>query len=55
MLLAPGRAPKLLRVGDYKARIAKDDTASAYEYLRDYELLFADGKTRLYNVVSESE
>jgi hypothetical protein len=55
VLLAPGGAPKLLRGGDYKARIAKDDTASTYEYLRDYEFLFADGKVRLYNVVGESE
>jgi hypothetical protein len=45
----------LLRVGDYKAKIAKDETTRTYEYLRTYEFLFADGQTRLYSVVGETE
>lgn len=44
----------VLRLGDYKARIVKDDTSRAYEYTRTYELLFADGATRKYNVIGES-
>jgi hypothetical protein len=45
----------LLRAGDYKAKIVKDETTRAYEYLRIYELQFADGKTRKYTVVGEME
>ena len=45
----------VLRVGDYKARIVKDESARAYEYLRTYQFQFADGKTRQYTVVGESE
>ena len=45
----------LLRVGDYKAKIVKDETTRAYEYWRIYELQFADGKTRKYTVVGETE
>ena len=54
-LLSAGVETKLLRVGDYKARTVKDVTATAYEYGRIYEFLFADGKTRQYTVVGESE
>jgi hypothetical protein len=45
----------LLRVGDYKAKIVKDETDRAYEYQRTYEFLMSDGETRQYTVVSESE
>ncbi len=45
----------LLRTGDYKARILKDETKLTYEYRRIYELQFADGKTRQYVVVGEME
>jgi hypothetical protein len=45
----------LLRVGDYKAKIATDEAAHPYEYHRVYEFLFADGQTRQYVVVGESE
>jgi len=48
-------AVDLLRVGDYKAKIAKDQTRHAYEYTRVYEFLFPDGSTRLYSVIGESE
>lgn len=44
----------VLRLGDYKARIVKEDTSHAYEYTRTYELLFADGTARKYNVIGES-
>jgi hypothetical protein len=45
----------LLRVGDYKAKILKDETTRAYEYLRTYEFVLPDGKTRDYIVVAEEE
>jgi hypothetical protein len=43
----------LLRVGDYKARILKDERT--YEYLRTYELLLPDGWPRKFVVVGEFE
>jgi hypothetical protein len=43
----------LLRIGDYKAQVVKDETTRSYEYMRTYEFLFADGKTRDYFVVGE--
>ena len=45
----------LIRVGDYKAKVVKDDSTSPYEYWRTYEFLFPDGTTRKYDVVGESE
>ena len=45
----------LLRVGDYKAKVEKDNTQRTYEYQRVYEFLFADGSTRRYWVVGEDE
>ena len=46
---------KVLPVGDYMARISQDKIDPDKEYVRVYELLFADGTTRKYNVVGESE
>jgi hypothetical protein len=45
----------VIRVGDYKAKIAQDETKRAYEYLRTYEFLFTDGTARQYRVVGEGE
>jgi hypothetical protein len=45
----------LLRVGDYKAKIFKDETERPYEYQRTYEFLMSDGGTRRYVVVAETE
>jgi hypothetical protein len=53
--LQSGFARDLLRTGDYKAKIAKDETRHAYEYTRIYEFLFPDGVTRQSSVMSESE
>ncbi len=49
------RGISVLRPGDYKARITKDDTSRTYEYVRDYEFLFPDGHKRKYMVDGESE
>ncbi|MGA2834209.1 MAG: hypothetical protein ABSE55_14160 [Terracidiphilus sp.] len=48
-------ATQVLPAGDYKARISKDKISTTHEYSRVYEFLFADGTTRRYNVVGESE
>lgn len=53
--LQSGPKVALLRVGDYKAKIAKDETQRSYEYLRTYEFLFPDGQTREYSVIGETE
>lgn len=45
----------MLHTGDYQGRIVKDEPKSASEFLRIYELRFADGKTIEYVVVGESE
>lgn len=45
----------LLRVGDYKARIFKDEKDRPYEYQRTYEFLISDGGIRRYVVVGETE
>ncbi|MFZ1084428.1 MAG: hypothetical protein WAN35_05650 [Terracidiphilus sp.] len=45
----------LLRVGDYKAKIFKDETNHTFEYQRTYEFLLPDGDTRQYSVVAEAE
>jgi hypothetical protein len=42
-------------VGDYKARLFKEESAKNQEYWRVYELLLADGTARKYSVVGESE
>ncbi|HEY1219607.1 MAG TPA: hypothetical protein VGF03_11760 [Bryobacteraceae bacterium] len=47
--------PGVIRVGDYKARIAQDETKRAYEYQRTYEFLFTDGTARQFRVVGEGE
>jgi hypothetical protein len=45
----------VLHVGDYNARIIKDQTQQAYEYQRTYEFLFPDGQIRQYSVVGEEQ
>jgi hypothetical protein len=49
------RSADLLRVGDYKAKILREETKHPYEYLRTYEFLFPDGTVRDYYVSNESE
>jgi hypothetical protein len=51
----PVRNPGVLRTGNYKARVLKEDAKKDYEYTRTYELLFSDGVTRKYWVAGESE
>jgi len=45
----------LLSLGDYKARVVKDDHKVAYESYKVYEFLFPDNKTRKFIVVGQME
>jgi hypothetical protein len=45
----------LLALGDYKAKLVKDEHKTTYESYQEYELLFPDKKTRKYLVISQSE
>jgi hypothetical protein len=45
----------LLGLGDYTAKLIKDEHKSTYESLQTYEFLFPDKKTRKFQVVGQSE
>jgi hypothetical protein len=45
----------VLRLGDYKAKVLKEDISRTYEYERSYEFLFPDGTTGTFQVMGESE
>jgi hypothetical protein len=45
----------LLALGDYKAKLVKDEHKASYESYQEYELLFPDKKTRKFVVVGQSE
>jgi hypothetical protein len=52
------RAPSVnavLALGDYKAKLVKDEHRTAYDYEQIYEFLFPDNKTRKFEVVGEME
>jgi hypothetical protein len=45
----------LLSLGDYKAKLTKDEHHTSYSSSQEYELLFPDNKTRKFQVVGQSE
>jgi hypothetical protein len=45
----------LLALGDYKAKLVKDDHKTPYESIRMYEFQFPDKKTRKFAVAGQSE
>lgn len=45
----------VLAIGDYKARVTKEERPSSWELLRTYELLLPDNTTRSFTLVGESE
>ena len=45
----------LLRLGDYKAKLIRQDESRPYEYRWVYQFLFADGKTREFLVIGEDQ
>ena len=51
----PAARVDLLRTGDYKAKMLKEETTRPYEYQRTYQFMFVDGKTRRYEVVGEMD
>jgi hypothetical protein len=46
---------EVLALGDYKAKLLRDEHRTAYDSYQTYEFLFPDGKTRQYQVVGASE
>jgi hypothetical protein len=46
---------QLLALGDYKAKLVKDEHRNAYDSYQVYEFLFPDGKTRKFSVVGKIE
>jgi hypothetical protein len=45
----------LLALGDYKAKLVKDEHPNAYDSFQVYEFLFPDKKTRKFTVVGVTE
>ena len=45
----------VLALGDYKAKLVQDEHKNAYDSLQVYEFLFADKKTRKFEVVGQME
>jgi hypothetical protein len=45
----------LLALGDYKAKLVKDEHKNGYDSLQVYEFLFPDKKTRQFEVVGQTE
>ena len=45
----------LLALGDYKAKLVKDEHKTQYDSLQVYEFLFPDKKTRKFEVVGQME
>jgi hypothetical protein len=53
--LRAGGVNALLALGDYKARLVRDDHRNPYDAFQVYELLFSDKKTRKFEVVGQWE
>jgi hypothetical protein len=49
------RGGSILALGDYKAKLVKDEHPTAYESTQQYEFLFPDNKTKKFTVVGQSE
>jgi hypothetical protein len=45
----------LLALGDYKAKLVKDEHKGTYDSLQVYEFLFSDRRTRKFSVVGQAE
>jgi hypothetical protein len=52
---APIKGPSILALGDYKAKLIKDEHPTAYESYQEYEFLFPDNKTKKFGVIGQSE
>jgi hypothetical protein len=49
------RLGRLLALGDYKAKLVKNEHKTAYDSVQIYELLFPDKKTRQFLLVGQRE
>jgi hypothetical protein len=54
-LASDGASNTLLALGDYNAKLVKDDHRNAYDSYQVYEFLFSDNKTRKFIVVGQTE
>lgn len=45
----------VLKLGDYKAKLVKDDRSSAFYILQSYEFLFPDNAKKKFDVVGVSQ
>jgi hypothetical protein len=45
----------VLKLGDYKAKLVKDDRSSAFFIMQAYEILFPDGTKKKFDVVGVSQ
>jgi hypothetical protein len=50
-----GNRPIILRPGDYRAKVVKEDAYNQWEYSREYELLLPNGTTEKLIAAGESE
>jgi hypothetical protein len=50
--LALGR---LLNLGDYNAKLVKDEHKTTYDSVQVYEFLFPDNKTRQFDLIGQTE
>jgi hypothetical protein len=44
-----------LAVGDYKAKLVKNEHKGNYGFRQEYEFLFSDQKTKKFRVVGQTE
>ena len=49
------RGGSILALGDYKAKLIKDEHPTAYESDQEYQFLFPDNKTKKFTVIGQSE
>ncbi len=55
-LEAESLTPKgIVALGDYKAKLVKDQQKPTHEFNRTYELMFPDGSTRKFDVTGQVE
>jgi hypothetical protein len=54
-LLGERATGTILALGDYKAKLVKDEHKTTYDPIQVYEFLFADKKARKFEVVGQTE
>jgi len=45
----------VVALGDYKAKLVKDETKPTNEFMKTYDLMFPDGSTRKFQVTGQME